>query len=44
MRKSEWNNMEEKVDSRQLNHIRFADDIVLKALSINQAERMLTDF
>ncbi|VDO96159.1 unnamed protein product [Heligmosomoides polygyrus] len=33
-----------KIDGRQLQHLRFADDIVLITLSISQAERMLADF
>ncbi|KAK6738816.1 hypothetical protein RB195_020738 [Necator americanus] len=33
-----------KVDGRQLHHLHFADDIVLITSSINQAERMLTEF
>ncbi|KAK6765355.1 hypothetical protein RB195_025323 [Necator americanus] len=33
-----------KVDDRYLQHLRFADDIVLITRSINQAERMLAEF
>ncbi|KAK6742919.1 hypothetical protein RB195_010284 [Necator americanus] len=44
MRKLEWDDMEVKVDGRQLHHLRFADDIVLITPSISQAERMLTKF
>ncbi|KAK6736722.1 hypothetical protein RB195_019429 [Necator americanus] len=44
MRKLEWDNVGVKVDSRQLHHLRFADDIVLITPSISQAERMLTEF
>ncbi|KAK6740768.1 hypothetical protein RB195_008927 [Necator americanus] len=43
MRKLEWEDMGVKVDGRQLDHFRFADDIVLITPSISQAERMLTD-
>ncbi|KAK6745002.1 hypothetical protein RB195_011611 [Necator americanus] len=44
MRKLEWDDMGVKVDGRQLHHLRFADEIVLKTPSISQAERMLTEF
>ncbi|VDO79201.1 unnamed protein product [Heligmosomoides polygyrus] len=44
MRELEWEEMGEKVDGRQLHHLRFADDIMLITPSINQAERMLADF
>ncbi|KAK6762587.1 hypothetical protein RB195_023347 [Necator americanus] len=44
MRKLEWDDMGVKVDGRQLHHLRFADEIVLIAPSISQAERMLTEF
>ncbi|KAK6762307.1 hypothetical protein RB195_023138 [Necator americanus] len=44
MRKLEWDYMGVKVDCRQLHHFRFADDIVLITPSINQTERMLTEF
>ncbi|EPB72749.1 hypothetical protein ANCCEY_08143 [Ancylostoma ceylanicum] len=33
-----------QVDGRRLNHLRFADDIVLIMPIINEAERMLADF
>ncbi|KAK6726457.1 hypothetical protein RB195_004650 [Necator americanus] len=33
-----------KVDGRQLNHLLFADDIVLITPSTSQAERMLSEF
>ncbi|VDM54457.1 unnamed protein product [Angiostrongylus costaricensis] len=44
MRTLEWDNMEMKIDGRQLHHVRFADDIVLVTPNITQAERMLDDF
>ncbi|KAK6749471.1 hypothetical protein RB195_001838 [Necator americanus] len=44
VRKLEWDDMEVKVDGRQLHHLRFADDILLITPSISQAERMLTEF
>uniref|UniRef100_A0A0K0DIG5 Reverse transcriptase domain-containing protein n=1 Tax=Angiostrongylus cantonensis TaxID=6313 RepID=A0A0K0DIG5_ANGCA len=44
MRTLEWDNMGVKIDGRQLNHLRFADDIVLMTPNISQAERMLADF
>ncbi|VDM57610.1 unnamed protein product [Angiostrongylus costaricensis] len=44
MRTLEWDNMGVKVDSRQLHHLRFSDDIVLITPDISQAERMLADF
>ncbi|VDO82664.1 unnamed protein product [Heligmosomoides polygyrus] len=44
MSELEWEDMEVKVDGRQLHHLRFADDIVLITPSISQAERMLADF
>ncbi|KAK6759202.1 hypothetical protein RB195_021055 [Necator americanus] len=44
MRKLGWDDMEVKVDGRQLHHLRFADGIVLITSSISQAERMLTEF
>ncbi|KAE9413405.1 hypothetical protein Angca_006238, partial [Angiostrongylus cantonensis] len=44
MRILEWDNMGVKIDGRQLHHLRFADDIVLITLKINQAERMIADF
>ncbi|KAE9412806.1 hypothetical protein Angca_004604, partial [Angiostrongylus cantonensis] len=40
----EWDNMGVKIDGRQLDHLRFADDIVLITPDISQAERMLADF
>ncbi|KAK6726448.1 hypothetical protein RB195_004643 [Necator americanus] len=33
-----------KVDGRQLNHLLFADDIILIIPSTSQAERMLSEF
>ncbi|KAK6761670.1 hypothetical protein RB195_022668 [Necator americanus] len=33
-----------KVNSRQLHHLRLADDTVLITPSLSQAERMLTEF
>ncbi|KAK6730305.1 hypothetical protein RB195_007021 [Necator americanus] len=44
MRGLEWDDMEVKVDSRHLHHLIFTDDIVLITTSINQAERMLSEF
>ncbi|KAK6739902.1 hypothetical protein RB195_008410 [Necator americanus] len=44
MRKFECDEVEVKVDGRQLHHLRFADDIVLITSSIIQEERMLTQF
>ena len=44
MRRLNWEGMGVKVDGRQLNHLRFADDIVLTTPSISEAERMLADF
>ncbi|KAJ1357070.1 hypothetical protein KIN20_015098 [Parelaphostrongylus tenuis] len=44
MRTLEWDEMGVKIDGRQLNHLRFVDDIVLITPNISQAERMLTDF
>ncbi|KAK6737683.1 hypothetical protein RB195_020033 [Necator americanus] len=44
MRKLEWDYMGEKVDGRQVHHLRFADDIVLITPSISQAERTLIEF
>ncbi|VDO31171.1 unnamed protein product [Heligmosomoides polygyrus] len=41
MRKLEWEDMVVKVDGRQLQHLRFADDITP---NISQAKRMLADF
>uniref|UniRef100_A0A0K0CXA2 Reverse transcriptase domain-containing protein n=1 Tax=Angiostrongylus cantonensis TaxID=6313 RepID=A0A0K0CXA2_ANGCA len=43
MRTLEWDNMGVKIDSWQLHHLRFADDIVLITSDISQAERMLAD-
>ncbi|KAK6749643.1 hypothetical protein RB195_001946 [Necator americanus] len=44
MRMLEWDDIGLEVDGRQLHHLRFADDIVLITPSVNQAERMLTEF
>uniref|UniRef100_A0A0K0DRJ6 Reverse transcriptase domain-containing protein n=1 Tax=Angiostrongylus cantonensis TaxID=6313 RepID=A0A0K0DRJ6_ANGCA len=44
MRKLEWDNMGVKIDGGQINHLRFADDIVLITSDISQAEHMLADF
>ncbi|KAK6752117.1 hypothetical protein RB195_003499 [Necator americanus] len=44
VRKLEWNDMEVKVDGRQLHHLRIADDIVLITSSISQGERIPTEF
>ncbi|KAE9414095.1 hypothetical protein Angca_008584, partial [Angiostrongylus cantonensis] len=44
MRTLERDNMGEKIDGRQLHHLRFADDIVLATPDISQAERILADF
>ncbi|KAE9416563.1 hypothetical protein Angca_007501, partial [Angiostrongylus cantonensis] len=44
MRTLEWDSMGVKIDVRQLNHVCFADDIVLATPNISQAERMLADF
>uniref|UniRef100_A0A0K0D748 Reverse transcriptase domain-containing protein n=1 Tax=Angiostrongylus cantonensis TaxID=6313 RepID=A0A0K0D748_ANGCA len=33
-----------KIDSRQIHHLRFADDIILVTPDISQAEHMLSDF
>ncbi|KAK6725998.1 hypothetical protein RB195_004363 [Necator americanus] len=44
MRKLEWDDMGVKVDGRQLNHLRFADDILLITPSISETERILTEF
>ncbi|KAE9420541.1 hypothetical protein Angca_003030, partial [Angiostrongylus cantonensis] len=44
MRTLEWDNTGVKIDSRQIHHLRFADDIVLITTDISQAERMLADF
>lgn len=40
----EWDNIGIKIDGRQLNNLRFVDDIVLTTPSINQTEQMLTNF
>ncbi|EYC11923.1 hypothetical protein Y032_0049g1859 [Ancylostoma ceylanicum] len=37
-------NMGVRVDGRLLHHLRFAGDIVLITININQPERMLADF
>ncbi|VDL84118.1 unnamed protein product [Nippostrongylus brasiliensis] len=34
----EWDDMEMKINARQLHHLRFADDIVLKSPSITHSE------
>uniref|UniRef100_A0A0K0DLM1 Reverse transcriptase domain-containing protein n=1 Tax=Angiostrongylus cantonensis TaxID=6313 RepID=A0A0K0DLM1_ANGCA len=44
MRTLKWDNMEVKIDRRQIHHLRFADDIVLITPDISQVERMLADF
>ncbi|KAK6756055.1 hypothetical protein RB195_014444 [Necator americanus] len=44
MRELEWDDVGVKVDGRHLQHLRFADDIVLITSSINQAEQMLAEF
>uniref|UniRef100_A0A0K0CZ70 Reverse transcriptase domain-containing protein n=1 Tax=Angiostrongylus cantonensis TaxID=6313 RepID=A0A0K0CZ70_ANGCA len=44
MRTLEWDNMGVKIGSRQIHHLRFADDIVLITPDISQAERMLAAF
>ncbi|KAE9414850.1 hypothetical protein Angca_005445, partial [Angiostrongylus cantonensis] len=44
MRTLEWDNMGLKIDGWQLNHLRFADYIVLITPDISQTEHMLTDF
>ncbi|KAK6742757.1 hypothetical protein RB195_010180 [Necator americanus] len=44
MRKLVWYDMGVKVDGRQLLHLCFAVVIVMITPSINQVERMLTDF
>uniref|UniRef100_A0A0K0CTW5 Reverse transcriptase domain-containing protein n=1 Tax=Angiostrongylus cantonensis TaxID=6313 RepID=A0A0K0CTW5_ANGCA len=44
MRALEFDNMGAKIDGRQLQHFRFADDIVLITPNINQAERMIANF
>ncbi|EPB68173.1 hypothetical protein ANCCEY_12739 [Ancylostoma ceylanicum] len=44
MGRLEWDHMGVRVDSRLLEHLRFADDIVLITPNISQAERMLADF
>ncbi|KAE9419206.1 hypothetical protein Angca_009107, partial [Angiostrongylus cantonensis] len=40
----EWDNMGAKIDGRQLDCLRFADDIVLITPHIIQVERVLADF
>ncbi|XGW21854.1 hypothetical protein V3C99_004650 [Haemonchus contortus] len=44
MRHLEWEGLGVRVDGRYLHHLRFADDIVLITLNIEQAERMLAEF
>ncbi|KAL6739282.1 hypothetical protein Aduo_012753 [Ancylostoma duodenale] len=44
MRRLEWDCMGVQVDGRRLNHLRFADDIVLITSTISEAEQMLADF
>ncbi|KAE9412977.1 hypothetical protein Angca_002914, partial [Angiostrongylus cantonensis] len=44
MRTLEWDNMEVKIDGRQLHHLHFADDIALITPDISQAQRILADF
>ncbi|VDM57906.1 unnamed protein product [Angiostrongylus costaricensis] len=39
----EWDNLEAKIDGRQLHHFGLADDIVLITPNISQAERILAD-
>ncbi|VDM63067.1 unnamed protein product [Angiostrongylus costaricensis] len=44
MRTLEWDNMEVKIDGRQLHYLRFVDDIVFIKPKIIEVERMLADF
>ncbi|XGW34330.1 hypothetical protein V3C99_018299, partial [Haemonchus contortus] len=44
MRHLEWEDLGVKVDGRYLNHLRFADHIVLITPNIEKAERMLAEF
>ncbi|KAE9414780.1 hypothetical protein Angca_006121, partial [Angiostrongylus cantonensis] len=44
IRTLEWDNMEVKIDGRQLHHLRFADGIVLITPDISQAECMPAGF
>uniref|UniRef100_A0A0K0CYH0 Reverse transcriptase domain-containing protein n=1 Tax=Angiostrongylus cantonensis TaxID=6313 RepID=A0A0K0CYH0_ANGCA len=44
MRTLKWENMEIKIDGRQIHHLSFADDIVLITPDISQAKRMLATF
>ncbi|EYC43837.1 hypothetical protein Y032_0479g2215 [Ancylostoma ceylanicum] len=44
MRTLEWDVMGVRIGGRLLNHLRFADDIVLITPSINEAKRMLAVF
>ncbi|XGW16333.1 hypothetical protein V3C99_001639 [Haemonchus contortus] len=39
-----WERIEMKVDGRYLNHLRFANDIVLITPNIEQAGKMLAEF
>ncbi|EYC29498.1 hypothetical protein Y032_0006g3006 [Ancylostoma ceylanicum] len=44
IRRLEWDHIGVRVDGRLLQHLRFADDVVLITPNISQAERMLADF